>query len=87
MPLLFLKKHTISVWNITQLIRGLLRILHLHLSPYSNVLGYLRFLLPHAVDAGRQLDCVERVGVVGWRVGDVGDHGGSAVDVAEGLVQ
>jgi len=48
---------------------------------------YLRFLLPHAVDAGCQLDSSERVSVVGGGIGDVGDHGGSTVDVAKGLPQ
>lgn len=49
--------------------------------------AYLGFLLPHAVDAGGQLDGVERVGVVGGGVRDVGDHGGPAVDVPQGLPQ
>lgn len=48
---------------------------------------HLRFLLPHTVDAGCQLDSGEWVRVVGWGIRDVGDHGGSAVDVAEGLPQ
>lgn len=48
---------------------------------------YLGFLLPHAMDAGCQLDSIERVGVVGWGIRNVCDHGGSAVDVAQGLPQ
>lgn len=37
------------------------------------------------MDAGCQLDSIERVGVVGWGIRNVCDHGGSAVDVAQGL--
>lgn len=47
--------------------------------------AYLCLLFPHAVNAGGQLDGVEGVGVVGRGVRDVGDHGGSAVDVPQGL--
>ena len=47
--------------------------------------AYLRLLLPHAVDAGGQLDGVEGVGVVGRGVRDMSDHGGPAVDVPQGL--
>lgn len=39
------------------------------------------------MDAGCQLDRIERVGVVGWGIRNVCDHGGSAVDVAQGLPQ
>ena len=57
------------------------------LSVLSGSSVYLGFLLPHAVDPWCQLDGGEWVGVVGRGVGDVGDHGRSAVDVAKGLPQ
>lgn len=37
------------------------------------------------MDAGRQLHCGQRLHVVGGGVRDVGNHGGSTVDVTEGL--
>lgn len=40
-------------------------------------------LLPGAVDAGRQLHGGQRLQVVSGRVGDVGDHGGLAVNVSQ----
>lgn len=48
---------------------------------------YLGLLLPHAVDTGGQLHCGQRLHVVGRGVGDVGDHGGSTVDVTEGFTE
>ena len=48
---------------------------------------YLGLLFPHAVDAGGQLHCGQCLHVVGWRVGDVGDHGGLTVDVSQGFTK
>lgn len=44
---------------------------------------YLELLLPHAVDAGRQLNCGQCLHVVGRGVGDVCDHGGLTVDISQ----
>lgn len=48
---------------------------------------YLGLLLLHAMDAGGQLHRGQRLHVVCRGVGDVGDHGGSTVDVAQGLAE
>lgn len=44
---------------------------------------YLRFLLPHAMNTGGKLHSGERFSITGWRVRDVGDYGGSAVDITQ----
>lgn len=46
---------------------------------------HLGLLLPRVVDAGGQLQCPQRLHVVGQGVGHVGHHGSSAVDVTKGF--
>lgn len=48
---------------------------------------HLRLLLPHTVDAGGQLHRGQRLHVARREVGDVSDHGGAAVDVAQGFAE
>lgn len=48
---------------------------------------HLGLLLPQAVDAGGQLHRGQCLHVARRRVGDVGDHGRAAVDVAQGFAE
>lgn len=56
------KDHSIS------LIKLLLTITHFFPLVISLSVYYLGFLLPHAMDARRQLDGIKRVGVVSWGI-------------------
>lgn len=48
---------------------------------------HLELLLPRAVHAGGQLHCGQCLHVARRGVGNVGDHGGSTVDVAQGFAE
>lgn len=39
------------------------------------------------MNTGGKLHSGKRFGIIGWRVRDVGDHGGSTVDVAQRFPQ